>query len=106
MPEGSKDVKVGELIALTVEQGEDWKTVEMPEGGAAAPSSAPAEAAAPSAPSAASSAPPPPGQCVDLFEIHRRILPQIPPFQAKCSDACAITNDDFRNDNKVVEKGR
>ncbi|KAL6428379.1 hypothetical protein ACFW04_008574 [Cataglyphis niger] len=31
VPEGTKDIKVGTLIALTVEVGEDWKTVEMPD---------------------------------------------------------------------------
>ncbi|XP_050458912.1 pyruvate dehydrogenase protein X component, mitochondrial-like [Cataglyphis hispanica] len=31
VPEGTKDIKVGTLIALTVEAGEDWKTVEMPD---------------------------------------------------------------------------
>jgi len=30
VPEGSKDIKVGTLIALTVEADEDWKTVEIP----------------------------------------------------------------------------
>ncbi|KYM87186.1 Dihydrolipoyllysine-residue acetyltransferase [Atta colombica] len=32
VPEGTKDIKVGTLIALTVEADEDWKTVEMPAG--------------------------------------------------------------------------
>ncbi|KAG5319169.1 ODP21 dehydrogenase, partial [Acromyrmex heyeri] len=43
VPEGTKDIKVGTLIALTVEADEDWKTVEMPadlaEASSAAPSS-------------------------------------------------------------------
>lgn len=30
VPDDSKDVKVGTLIALMVAEGEDWKTVEMP----------------------------------------------------------------------------
>ncbi|XP_008548333.1 dihydrolipoyllysine-residue acetyltransferase component of pyruvate dehydrogenase complex [Microplitis demolitor] len=30
VPEGTKDIKVGTLIALTVEPDEDWKSVEMP----------------------------------------------------------------------------
>lgn len=29
--EDSKDVKVGTLIALMVPEGEDWKSVEMPQ---------------------------------------------------------------------------
>ena len=31
VPEDTKDIKIGTLIALTVEEGEDWKSVEMPE---------------------------------------------------------------------------
>lgn len=31
VPEGTKDIKVGTLIALTVEADEDWKSVEMPD---------------------------------------------------------------------------
>lgn len=30
MPAGTKDVKVGTLIALTVGEGEDWKDVASP----------------------------------------------------------------------------
>ena len=30
MPDNSADVKVGKLIALVVEKGEDWKNVEVP----------------------------------------------------------------------------
>lgn len=53
MPNDSKDVKVGTLIALMVNEGEDWKTVEMPsseEGDAAPPPAAAAEVAAKGAP--------------------------------------------------------
>ncbi|XP_046748242.1 dihydrolipoyllysine-residue acetyltransferase component of pyruvate dehydrogenase complex-like [Diprion similis] len=35
VPEGTKDVKVGTLIALTVDKGEDWKAVEVPGGSTA-----------------------------------------------------------------------
>lgn len=31
MGEDSKDIKVGTLIALMVPEGEDWKSVEMPQ---------------------------------------------------------------------------
>ncbi|EFN70179.1 Dihydrolipoyllysine-residue acetyltransferase component of pyruvate dehydrogenase complex, mitochondrial [Camponotus floridanus] len=31
VPEGTKDIKVGTLIALTVEADEDWKSVEVPD---------------------------------------------------------------------------
>jgi hypothetical protein len=30
MPDNSTDVKVGKLIALLVEKGDDWKNVEVP----------------------------------------------------------------------------
>lgn len=56
-------VKVGELIALTVESGEDWKSVEMPDGvsaGGSPSSGAATPQAQTSAP--ASSEPPPAGQ--------------------------------------------
>ncbi|XP_043268207.1 dihydrolipoyllysine-residue acetyltransferase component of pyruvate dehydrogenase complex-like [Venturia canescens] len=48
VPEGTKDVKVGTLIALTVEPDEDWTTVEMPTGtDVASPSSStPAQSSA------------------------------------------------------------
>lgn len=65
VPEGTKDIKVGTLIALTVDEGEDWKTVEMPDGAGAAAQAAgpPPPPSAPSAPPAgAPAAPPPPGQ--------------------------------------------
>lgn len=64
--EGTKDIKVGTLIALTVDVDEDWKSVEMPDSISttpAAPSPTPsAPAAATAAPTASTSAPPPPGQ--------------------------------------------
>jgi hypothetical protein len=30
MPDNSTDVKVGKIIALIVEKGDDWKNVEVP----------------------------------------------------------------------------
>ena len=30
MPDNSADVKVGKLIAVIVEKGDDWKNVEIP----------------------------------------------------------------------------
>jgi len=47
--EGSSGIQVGEAIALTVEEGEDWKDVGMPTA-AAGESSSPAGAASPAAP--------------------------------------------------------
>ncbi|KAJ0069345.1 hypothetical protein NL108_004162 [Boleophthalmus pectinirostris] len=40
MEEGSRGVRLGTLIALMVEEGQDWKQVEMPPPEAAAPSEA------------------------------------------------------------------
>ncbi|XP_014485358.1 PREDICTED: dihydrolipoyllysine-residue acetyltransferase component of pyruvate dehydrogenase complex, mitochondrial-like [Dinoponera quadriceps] len=60
IPEGTKDVKVGTLIALTVEVDEDWKTVEMPDN-AAATGTAPA-AQPTSTPVTSPTAEPPSGQ--------------------------------------------
>ncbi|XP_062317972.1 pyruvate dehydrogenase protein X component-like [Osmerus eperlanus] len=54
MEEGSRSVPLGTLIALMVEEGEDWKQVDIPPPQAAAPAPPPAPAAAPAAP------PPPP----------------------------------------------
>ncbi|XP_056244076.1 pyruvate dehydrogenase protein X component, mitochondrial [Seriola aureovittata] len=61
MEEGSRNVRLGTLIALMVEEGQDWKQVEIPPPDAAAPSAAPPAthaAAAPVVPPAAPSPPP------------------------------------------------
>ncbi|KAM7414295.1 hypothetical protein PAMA_019216 [Pampus argenteus] len=63
MEEGSRNVRLGTLIAVMVEEGHDWKQVEIPPPDVVAPSAAsPAthEATAPVVPSAAPSPPPPP----------------------------------------------
>ncbi|XP_048828079.1 pyruvate dehydrogenase protein X component, mitochondrial [Brienomyrus brachyistius] len=49
MGEGSRGVRLGTLIALMVEEGEDWKQVEIPAAGAATPSP-PAPSPAPDSP--------------------------------------------------------
>ncbi|KAI4825685.1 hypothetical protein KUCAC02_021357 [Chaenocephalus aceratus] len=59
MEEGSRNVPLGTLIALMVEEGQDWKQVEMPPPDAAAPP-APEAAAAPVVPAAAPSPVTPP----------------------------------------------
>lgn len=59
MEEGSRNVRLGTLIALMVEEGQDWKQVEIPPPEAAAAPSAP-ETAATAVPPAAPVAPPPP----------------------------------------------
>uniref|UniRef100_A0A8D3C792 Dihydrolipoamide acetyltransferase component of pyruvate dehydrogenase complex n=1 Tax=Scophthalmus maximus TaxID=52904 RepID=A0A8D3C792_SCOMX len=41
MEEGSRNVRLGTLIALMVEEGQDWKQAEIPPPDAAAPSAAP-----------------------------------------------------------------
>ncbi|XP_034193602.2 dihydrolipoyllysine-residue acetyltransferase component of pyruvate dehydrogenase complex [Osmia lignaria lignaria] len=62
IPEGTKDVKIGTLIALTVEPDEDWKSVEMPDSASAATVTPPAPPAGASTPAATVTAEPPPGQ--------------------------------------------
>ncbi|XP_029993038.1 pyruvate dehydrogenase protein X component, mitochondrial [Sphaeramia orbicularis] len=65
MEEGSRNVRLGTLIALMVEEGQDWKQVEIPPPEAAAPSAAPdgtQASAAPVVPPPAPSAPQPPKQ--------------------------------------------
>lgn len=59
MEEGSRNVPLGTLIALMVEEGQDWKQVEMPPPEAAAPSEAPPAPQA-TAPPPAQAAPPTP----------------------------------------------
>ncbi|XP_046833869.1 pyruvate dehydrogenase protein X component-like [Vespa crabro] len=59
VPEGTKDIKVGTLIALTVDEGEDWKSVEMPDVSAAIAAPTPS---APVPPSSQPSTSAPPGQ--------------------------------------------
>lgn len=43
MPDNSPDVKVGKLIAVLVEKGEDWKNVEVPKTDEKAASQKPSE---------------------------------------------------------------
>lgn len=56
MEEGSKDVRLGTLIALMVEEGQDWKDVDIPPLVSSQPAAAPLPPAA--APSPAPVAPP------------------------------------------------
>lgn len=60
MEEGSRNVRLGTLIALMVEEGQDWKQVEIPPPDAAAPSAAPPATHATAAPVVPPAAPPPP----------------------------------------------
>ncbi|XP_030588001.1 pyruvate dehydrogenase protein X component, mitochondrial [Archocentrus centrarchus] len=57
--EGSRNVRLGTLIALMVEEGQDWKQVEIPSPDAAPPSEAPPATEAAAAPSAPSPPSPP-----------------------------------------------
>ncbi|KAA8590482.1 hypothetical protein FQN60_014416 [Etheostoma spectabile] len=50
MEEGSRNVRLGTLIALMVEEGQDWKQVEIPAPDAAAPSASPPATDAAAAP--------------------------------------------------------
>ncbi|XP_030620775.1 pyruvate dehydrogenase protein X component, mitochondrial [Chanos chanos] len=61
MEEGSRNVRLGTLIALMVEEGQDWKQVEIPPPEAAPPApTPPAAAPTPVAPATAVAPPPPP----------------------------------------------
>ncbi|KAK0183266.1 hypothetical protein PV327_001325 [Microctonus hyperodae] len=63
VPEGTKDIKVGTLIALTVESDEDWKSVEIPSSTSTSTSSTPAESSSiQSETESADAAEPPAGQ--------------------------------------------
>lgn len=67
MEEGSHNVRLGTLIALMVEEGQDWKQVEIPPPDAPAPSAAPPATHAATAPviaPAAFSSPPPPKEAM------------------------------------------
>ncbi|KAL3061795.1 hypothetical protein OYC64_009849 [Pagothenia borchgrevinki] len=59
MEEGSRNVPLGTLIALMVEEGQDWKQVEMPPPDAAAPPAAPPAPEAATAPVVPPAAPSP-----------------------------------------------
>ncbi|KAL8568125.1 hypothetical protein ACOMHN_027648 [Nucella lapillus] len=50
LPDNSQDIVVGSLIALMVEEGDDWQNVAVPDGGATAPPAAPSGEATPAAP--------------------------------------------------------
>ncbi|KAG7204367.1 hypothetical protein KM043_004811 [Ampulex compressa] len=62
LPEGTKDIKVGALIALTVDVDEDWKTVEMPDGAAEAKAAPSGASEHPRVPPPSGTFEPPPGQ--------------------------------------------
>ena len=57
-PDNSADVAVGTLMALMVDEGDDWQNVEVPAGVEAAPKAA-AAGSAPSSPPPAAAPPPP-----------------------------------------------
>lgn len=59
MEEGSRNVRLGTLIALMVEEGQDWKQVEIPSPDAAAPPATDAATAPVVPPAAAFPATPP-----------------------------------------------
>lgn len=72
VPEGTKDIKVGTLIALTVEADEDWKTVEMPDKPMVTPPKI--TAAAPETPAVTKVEAPPPGQYDPLMSTFCNLL--------------------------------
>lgn len=78
MEEGSRNVRLGALIALMVEEGQDWKQVEIPPPDAAAPPATHA-AAAPVVPPAAPSPPSPPKQATSGPWVLPFIIWTVPP---------------------------
>lgn len=60
MEEGSKNVRLGSLIGLLVEEGQDWKQVEIPADASDPSSLAPPAAAPTSTPASPSVSAPPP----------------------------------------------
>lgn len=60
MEEGSRNVRLGTLIAVMVEEGQDWKQVEIPSSDAAPPSEATPATQAAATSVVTSSAPSPP----------------------------------------------
>lgn len=71
VPEGTKDIKVGTLIALTVEADEDWKSVEMPDKSVepAPKIAATAAASVETSPAVTKVEAPPPGQYDPLTSV-------------------------------------
>ena len=67
--EGTADVKIGRLIALLVEEGEDWENVTIPVQGVEDSSPSPAAAAPPPPPPAAAPAAAPAVDVVSKAEI-------------------------------------
>lgn len=59
MQEGSKNVRLGSVIGLLVEEGQDWKQVEIPADGGALSSLAPPAPALTSSPASPSVSAPP-----------------------------------------------
>ncbi|XP_043980662.1 pyruvate dehydrogenase protein X component, mitochondrial [Gambusia affinis] len=59
MEEGSRNVRLGTLIALMVEEGQDWKQVEIPAPDAASPAAAPSSSDAGAASTLTPAAPSP-----------------------------------------------
>ncbi|KAJ7398491.1 Pyruvate dehydrogenase protein X component, mitochondrial [Pitangus sulphuratus] len=73
--EGSKNVRLGSLIGLLVEEGQDWKQVEIPAAGSDPSSLAPPASARPSAPASPSVSAPP------------KLEPQLGKLQVRLSPA-------------------
>ncbi|KAM9375805.1 pyruvate dehydrogenase protein X component, mitochondrial [Pholidichthys leucotaenia] len=73
--EGSRNVRLGTLIALMVEEGQDWKQVEIPPPDATPPSEAPPSAQATAASAAAPAAPSPPAPPTPVMSGPLRLSP-------------------------------
>lgn len=106
VPEGSRGVRLGTLIALMVAEGEDWKQVEIPAPEPVTPAAAPPTAAGPAPPLApAASA----LKQLRLSPAARHILDShgLDPHQAKATGPRGlITKEDALNLLNQGDKGR
>eukprot|EP00106_Octopus_bimaculoides_P017756 XP_014785198.1 PREDICTED: pyruvate dehydrogenase protein X component, mitochondrial-like [Octopus bimaculoides] len=66
LPDDTKDVKVGQLIGLMVDEGDDWENVQIPGEPASSTASAPPPAPAAAAPPAAPAGEPFRGLCIEM----------------------------------------
>lgn len=67
--ENSKNVKIGSMIAVMVEEGEDWQNAEIPESSESSP-----EASTSSEPSSAASAGKPTARFIFVLNMHLELF--------------------------------
>ncbi|XP_029637034.1 pyruvate dehydrogenase protein X component, mitochondrial isoform X1 [Octopus sinensis] len=75
LPDDTKDIKVGQLIGLMVEEGDDWENVQIPGEPAASP--------APSSPPAPAASAPPSAPAGEPFRGMRIEMPSLSPTMSE-----------------------